>query len=376
MKIIHIITGLNTGGAEMALLNLLRGGLGKNFDTYVISLGGLGTVGPQIQKLGISVIALNMNGKLASLFGMIRLFKTVAYLRPNIIQGWMYHGNLAATLSGLIMFYKVLVVWNVRHSLSDISYEKNVMRLLIRLNKLLSYRADKILYNSFVSKAQHEEFGFCSNKSAVIPNGIDLGKFSFSNMISREVRSDLGIPKSAKVIGHIARLHPMKNHSLFFYVSIRLAIEYPELHFIVCGKGVPNSDAAKTIPEEVNSRFHLLDESDEVPKLMSAINIFCLSSSWGEGFPNVLGEAMALKIPCVTTDVGDSKLVVGSTGIVIETGDKNGLMGGIKDLLGKSPEKFSCLGVEARKRIEQNYSLSEIVKKYANLYKDLVSIRS
>lgn len=375
MKIIHIITGLNTGGAEMALLNLLRGGLAKKFDTHVISLGDLGTIGPKIKKLGVNVTALNMNDKLVPLFGMIRLFKTIAYFRPNIIQGWMYHGNLAASLSSFVTLSKASVVWNVRHSLSDISYEKNLMQLLIRFNKLLSSRADKILYNSFVSKAQHEKFGFFSENSMVIPNGIDLKKFSSSNVISTEVRSNLGIPKSAKVIGHIARLHPMKNHKLFLNVSILLANEYSKLHFIICGKGVPSSEAAKSIPDNVSSRFHLLDESNEIPKLMNAIDIFCLSSSWGEGFPNVLGEAMALKIPCVTTDVGDSKFVVGSAGIVVGVGDKNGLMIGIKDLLEKSPEKFSILGEEARNHIEKNFSLSEIVKKYASLYNDLALIR-
>ena len=371
MKTLHIITALNVGGAETALYNILHGGLSKKFDTCVVSLCDIGVIGLKIRSLGVPDITLNMNSGMFSIFNLTRLIKIVRVFQPDIVQGWMYHGNFAAIFSSVLASKKTKLVWNIRHSLSDIAYEKRMTRIMIKLNQVLSFRVDKILYNSFASKAQHENFGFFSKKGTVIPNGINLDKFYFSNDICKRVRSDLVIPNDAKVIGHVARLHPMKDHQLFFSVAIKLALKHPKIHFIVCGRGVPSSSLVKTIPDEVSNRFHILDESDEIHSLMNAMNIFCLSSAWGEGFPNVLGEAMSVGIPCVSTNVGDSKLVIGDTGKIVKPCDEDAFFASIETLLENSLKDFYNLGVNARKRIEDNYSLNKIVQLYAKLYNEI-----
>jgi len=374
MKIIHIITGLSIGGAEQALYNLLKGGLAERFDNCVISLRDTGPMGLKISLLGVPVIALNMHAKKLPLAELVKLIRIIREFRPDLIQGWMYHGNLISSFSRVVALGKPALVWNVRHSLSDLSQEKIATQQVIRINRWFSFGADVILYNSHRSREQHEAFGFSKAGAKVIPNGIDTHIFSFSSKDRKYIRSKLGIPENACVVGHMARLHPMKDHAIFIQAAKSLSDRYQNLYFLLSGRDVSydNIMLSQLLSSQVRHRFYFLGERNDVHKLMSAIDIFCLSSAWGEGFPNVLGEAMATSIPCVATDVGDSSLVVNKTGIIVPPCDVNALEEGIESLLTISSEDRISLGRSALERIEINYKLSKIVENYSSLYNKLV----
>ena len=376
MKIIHIITGLSIGGAEQALYNLLKGGLAERFDNCVISLRDKGPMGLKISLLGVPVIALNMHAKKLPLTGLVKLIRIIREFSPDLIQGWMYHGNLIGSFSRVVAPGKPVLVWNVRHSLSDLSQEKITTQQVIRINRWFSFGADVILYNSHRSREQHEIFGFSKVGAKVIPNGIDTHIFSFSSKDRKYIRSKLGIPENACVVGHMARLHPMKDHATFMQAAKSLSYRYQNLYFLLSGRDVSfdNIMLSQELSSQVRHRFYFLGERNDVHKLMSAIDIFCLSSAWGEGFPNVLGEAMATSIPCVATDIGDSSLVVNKTGIIVPPCDVNALEEGIESLLTMSSEDRISLGRSALERIEINYKLSKIVEKYASLYNELAKI--
>jgi glycosyltransferase involved in cell wall biosynthesis len=377
LKIIHIITGLSTGGAERALYNLLPGGLINWFDNHVVSLSDEGTMGQQIRTLGVSVTTLNMCGGQPSLSSLTKLRRVIRELKPGIIQGWMYHGNLAATLARTLAPGRPVLVWNIRHSLYDLAHEKRMTQKVIRANRLFSSAPDALLYNSRLSREQHEDFGFVSRNGQLIPNGIDVQRFCFSGEVRKRVRSELGIPAEVQVVGHVARLHPMKDHPAFLRAAAALAIRYPETHFLLSGRDVSseNKTLEQLVPAQVRDRFHLLGERGDVSELMSAMDILCLSSAWGEGFPNVIGEAMATGVPCVATDVGDSKLVIGDTGVVVPPQNENALAAGVESLLMMPLEDRRALGASARARIEANYTLGAIVEQYAALYESLVEER-
>ena len=376
MKIIHIITGLSIGGAEQALYNLLKGGLAERFDNCVISLRDKGPMGLKISLLGVPVIALNMHAKKLPLAGLVKLIRIIREFSPDLIQGWMYHGNLIGGFSRVVAPGKPALVWNVRHSLSDLSQEKIATQQVIRINRWFSFGADVILYNSHRSREQHEVFGFSKVGAKVIPNGIDTHIFSFSSKDRKHIRSKLGIPENACVVGHMARLHPMKDHAIFIQAAKSLSYRYQNLYFLLSGRDVSfdNIMLSQLLSSQVRHRFYFLGERNDVHKLMSAIDIFCLSSAWGEGFPNVLGEAMATSIPCVATDIGDSALVVNKTGIIVPPCDVNALEEGIESLLTISSEDRISLGRSALERVEVNYKLSKIVEKYASLYNELAKI--
>jgi len=235
---VHIITGLNTGGAESALYNLLEGGLSTEFDSHVISLSDTGTMGSQIEALGVPVTTLGMRNGWSSLLALLTLRTAIKKSQPDLIQGWMYHGNLAATLARVLFSKKAALVWNIRHSLYALAHEKRTTRYVIRANRFFSGSPDVLLYNSQISRQQHETFGFAASKGKVIPNGINLQKFCFSSDARQRVRTELAIPVEALVIGHVARLHPMKDHPLLLRTLVVLAKCHPSLHFVLSGRGV------------------------------------------------------------------------------------------------------------------------------------------
>jgi len=374
LKVVHVITGLATGGAERALYNLLQGGLNTGFSNHVISLSDAGTMGSQIEALGVPVATLGMQGGRPSLAGLLKLRAVIKALHPDLIQGWMYHGNLAATLARSMSSERPALVWNIRQSLYQIGNEKLLTRQVIRANRLFSESPDALLYNSQLSRYQHEVFGFVANAGQVIPNGIDLQRFSFSEVARQRVRTELAIPTEALVVGHVARLHPMKDHANFLQAAQTIALHYPNAHFILSGRDVclDNANLKQKIPTSLQNRFHLLGERSDVADLMNAMDVLTLCSAWGEGFPNVLGEAMAVGVPCVATDVGDSALVIGDCGVVIAPRDKTALASGIESLLALPVTERRLLGQRARRRIEDKFTLGAIVEQYAALYKTII----
>ncbi len=372
MKILHIITGLSTGGAERALYNLLQGGLSTEFDSHVISLSDAGTMGVQIEALGVPVITLGMQAGRPSVGGALKLRSAIKDLQPDIIQGWMYHGNLVASLARFFCSQKVPIVWNVRHSLYDLSAERRMTRQVIRINRILSKSVTSLLYNSQLSREQHEDFGFCRDKGLVIPNGINCQEFGFSMDARRNIRAELAIPVEARVIGHVARFHPMKDHAVLLQAAKIILGHYPDTHFVLSGRDVDlnNAELKQHIPNELQNKFHLLGERSDIADLMSAMDILS-SSSWGEAFPNVLGEAMAIGIPCVATNVGDSALIIGNCGVVVPPKNKITLAAGIESLLAMPDIERCALGENARRRIEDKFTLSVIVERYICLYRKL-----
>jgi len=375
-NVVHIITGLSTGGAEQALYNLLAGGLAQSGNTAVLSLRDEGAYGRKIRDLGVPVYTLGMRRGLPGPGALTRLRALVRQQQPDLIQGWMYHGNLAAWLAQRMALGRPVLVWNIRHSLYGLSGEKRMTRQVIRANRLLSRWADAILYNSELSRKQHAAFGFADGRGRVIPNGFDLDRLRPDREQGAQVRRTLGIPDTARVVGHVARFHPMKDHALFLRAAVRVAEENQDVCFLLVGREVELENPAlkELIPKDLEDRFLCLGERQDIVSLMQAMDLFCLSS-WSEAFPNVLGEAMATGVPCVTTDVGDSAFIVGDTGVVVPSGDDDALFNGLMGVLDKAPEGRRALGRGARERIEANFGLAAVVDQYANLYENLAAIR-
>lgn len=373
MKVVHIITGLGTGGAERALYNLLQGGLADRFESHVVSLSDEGTYGKKIGSLGVPLHTLNMRRGMPSPKTVLRLRRIVRKIRPNIIQGWMYHGNLAAWLAGQVLPERPIIAWSVHHSLYRLDSEKRLTRQVIHANRMLSRSADLLLYMSQVSRQQHERLGFATQHAEVVPNGFDIRYPSLLGEHRAAARTALRIPSQALVIGHVARLHPMKDHPRFLRAAVKAATEFDNLHIVMAGQGITNSNPELTslIPENQSHRFHLLGERQDIPTIMQAMDVFCLNS-WSEAFPNVLGEAMALSIPCITTNVGDAATIVGDTGIIVSPRDDQALLDGLMTLLQKTDTERRCLGQTARARIENNFSLDTIVARYSMLYEQLL----
>lgn len=377
MTILHLITGLSAGGAERSLYNLLAGGLADRFPSAVVSLMPEGRFGPKIRALGVPVVTLAMRRGVPGATAVVKLAWVVRKYQPDLIQGWMYHGNLAASLAGRFPFKDSAVVWNGRHSLYNLADEARQTQIIIRFQRLLSGRVDGILYNSRVARFQHEAFGFDGRRGCVIPNGVDLSFFRPNASVGSEIRAELHLPDTNSVIGHIARYHPMKDHACFLRAAVIVAKSYPAARFVLAGREVDlrNPALRGIVPPEFEDRFVFTGEREDPERLLQAMDILTTSSAWGEGFPNVLGEAMACGVPCVTTDVGDSADIVGNTGIIVPPSNPKSLADGLLQMLQKAPEERRSLGEQARSRIARLFALPQIVEQYANLYESLMNNR-
>jgi glycosyltransferase involved in cell wall biosynthesis len=318
-----------------------------------------------------------MRRGLPSVRSIFKLRSIIHGLQPDIIQGWMYHGNLAAWLAQRFAPGKPILVWNIRQSLYNLNSEKPLTQKVIRTNRWLSSSADALLYNSQLSRQQHQQFGFCSKHGRVIPNGFDLNIWKPALKEGKNtIRSRENIPTGATVIGHVARYHPMKDHARFIRAAVRVVASHPDVdvHVVLVGRNVDSNNEAllMLVPGEFRSRFHWLGERHDLPDLMQMMDVVCLSSAWGEAFPNVLGETMACGIPGVATDVGDSALIVGDTGEIVPPEDDNALFSGLMKMVDTTPEEREVLGQAARCRIASKFSLNAVVNQYVNLYEQLV----
>lgn len=373
MRVIHVISGLSTGGAERALFNLLSGGLGEAGETLVLSLTDEGTFAEPIRELGVTVLTLNMRGSFPRPAALKRLRKIVRGFQPDLIQGWMYHGNLAVSIAGLLATNKPKIIWNIRHSLYSLKAEKKMTRQVIRANRCLSVKADSIIYNSHLSQLQHETFGFAGEKARVIANGFDTEVLKANSEKRNSMRKALGIESDAHVVGHVARFHPMKGHVGFLQAAVKVLETRPNVIFLLAGRDVnlSNPSLSGIVPKAMEKQFRFVGERRDVHDVMQVMDLFCISSEWGEAFPNVLAEVMCLQIPCVATDVGDSSAIVGTCGRVVPIGQPLALANEILNLLSLPDTEKKELGKLARQRIKANYALPNIVQQYDDFYRYL-----
>jgi len=372
IKVLHVVNDLAIGGSEMMLYKLLSRVSREKFAPTVISLDGVGKVGERIRQLGIPVHAMSMKPSLLLPFFLLRLIRTARRVNPDLIQGWMYHGNVAAQLAGMFVRRPVLVFWNIRQSLYSLADEKPATAKVIKLGARLSKWPARILNNSSKSVLQHGAIGYETNSTVVIPNGFDTDLFTPSAEACRSVRSELGVSHDTFLIGLIGRYHPLKDHRTFLQAAALLLKNYPDAQFVLAGKQIDwNNEALRGQVQQLGmvERVHLLGERLDMPRLTAALDV-ATSSSCEEGFPNVIGEAMSCGVPCVVTDVSDLPWIVGDTGRVVSRRDPAALAEAWRELIELSPPARAALGVAARSRVTEWFSLNSVVEQYEALYEN------
>ena len=369
-----MITGLSLGGAEVVLHNLLSE-MDRGIAPTVVSLTPGGQVRERIEKLGVPVYDVGMRRGLPGPAAVWRLAALCRRVLPDVVQGWMYHGNLAATLASAVSPGRVPLAWAVHHSLHDVRAEKKLTAALIRLGARLSSLPARIVYVSRVSAAQHEAIGYKPDGRTVIPNGFDCRKLRPDAEAYASVRTELGLGPQTMLVGLIARYHPTKDHDNFLTAASRFVQRDENTCFLLAGRDVSPSNAelvAKISALGLGARIHLLGERNDVPRLLAALDILS-SAAWGEAFPMVVGEAMACGVPCVVTDVGDSGWIVGDTGAIVPPRDPQALSAAWDGMVRMQRKDRIALGQRARQRVENEFSLAEISRRYEDLYAELSS---
>jgi len=376
MRVLHVITDLDVGGAETMLLRLLA--CRDDWDPLVLSVQELGKLGQRIADLGVPVHSLGVRRSRPNPLRVLAIRGIARNFRPQIVQGWMYHGNLAASLAGRFLLDKVPVFWNIRQSLYDVSSEPRLTAAFIRLGAWLSRRTAAIVYNSRTGAQQHEAEGYCAARRVIIPNGFDCSNFRPDQEARRQVRAELGVGNDHILIGLVARFHPMKDHAAFLHAAGRIARQHPGVRFMLVGLGTQEQPKLTQLirDQQLQDRVLLLGERADISRLTVAMDIAC-SASWGEGFSNAIGEAMACGVPCVVTEVGENAHLVADTGLVVPPRDPQAFGDAIHKLIEAGQAHRRQLGTAARQRIESEFSLAGVARRYDELYRgSLTSGRS
>lgn len=376
MRILHVISALPIGGAEVMLWRLLSAST-STYSHAVVSLKDEGAVGPKIRDLGIPLYTLGLSLAAPNPFRALSLRSIVRQFRPDLIQGWMYHGSLMASMAGGFSKRRLPVIWGIHQSYSDFDNEKWTTAAVIKLDAFLSSRATRIIYVSQTGRKQHEDLGYNPATGLVVPNGIDCQMFAPDETARRSVRGELGLSRDAILVGLVARYHPMKDHSGFLRAAALVAAERPSVHFLLIGRGTQEAPELRALVQDLqlHPRVFFLGERWDTPRLTAALDISCSASAWGEAFSIALGEAMACAVPCVVTDVGDSSYIVADTGLSVPPRNPQALADAIGRLVAAGEFARRGLGEAARQRILSQFSLPMIVRRYEELYREHISFR-
>ena len=368
IRIVHVISDLDTGGAEMMLAKLVGAMDRARFSSTVISLTDRGQLGKQIESSGVAVHTLGMKRGRPDMWALPRLVRLFKTLNPTIVQSWLYHADFLSTLAVKFSGSPILV-WNVRCSDMDLKHYPPLTRWVQRVLAWCSATPTAVIVNSEAGKQQHEWLGYRPRRWEVIPNGFDTQRFHPDSSVRLSLRKEWHISEDAVIIALVARVDPMKDHSTFLNAAQEVSRARQNARFLLVGKDTQTL-APAVAAKGLTDRVRVLGYRSDIEYLLPGVDVLCLSSV-GEGFPNVLGEAMACGIPCVSTDVGDAGRIIADTGLVVPMRDPASLAHAIIDLIDRGPVAREHLGRAARARIEARYSLPRIVDRYAALYSDL-----
>lgn len=368
MKVVHIITGLGDGGAEHALFKICKYDL-KN-KHFVISLKDKGKYFSLLNKLGIKVYCLNVS--FFSIYKFLFLIKLLRSLKPDIVQTWLVHadfiGSFAARLAGIKK-----ILWNVRYSNIEIGKAKLTTILIIKILSILSYVIPKlILVVSKRAKKIYEMEGYNKKILKFIPNGYDMKVLKNNNILKKKFRKKIKIKKSIPLIGNVARYDPQKDHLNLLNALALIRLKKINFFCVLIGSNLDKNNT-KIIAEikrlKLNNHVKLLGQIKNITEVMNGLDIHVLSSSYGEGFPNVVAESMACGTPCIVTDVGDSSYIVGKTGWVVPPNNSQKLARAIKKSLDEIRSiKWNKRCIKAQLRIKNKFNIGKMIELYNSVW--------
>jgi len=367
-RILFLINSLAAGGAERQLSQLVRGMDRERFDIHIAVFydpgdGFRGELWPEVAATpGVTLHSLHKRrGPRGYLKALPRFFNLVWRLDPDVLHGYL-QGNLTVLLVGRLL--RKPIVWGIRRTSSDLS--KFDWRSMVghRLEVWFSRFADLVIFNSRSGARNYQSMGMLGKRMQVIPNGYDISRFLPDSGRGLAQRRAWGIPEDAPLIGIAGRLVPVKDHPTFLRMAARLLEAWPSAWFVCVGEGDPaylHFLQAMTQSLGLGDRVRWVGGCRDMTAAYNAMSVHVLSSS-DEGFPNVLGEAMACGIPCVATPAGDAPVLLGETGSVCPFRDDEALAEAVSRLLAEGPEVRAARVAACRARITGHYSLGALTR--------------
>lgn len=365
MRTLHVITGLGQGGAESTLFKLCTS---DDSSTHaVVSLTDLGKHGNALRENGFTVWALGSDKSWFRLKKFIELLQIMRLFRPDAVQTWMPHADLIGGLAAKIAGVK-RIFWSIRATDYGRGVGTRRTRLVVAILTPLSYLIPRsIISCSIAARDSHLERGY-ARKIKVIPNGY-VPKIPAVRVNRAEILREYQIDPNVKVVGMVGRYHPQKDHENLLKAISLLKSRGTQLVCILIGKNLDSGNA------ELEGLVNSLNVQDmvvlggELPdpsRVMGALDLHILSSSHGEGFPNVLAESMLMGTPNVATDVGDSASIIDGNGWVVPPSDHVALADAIESGLTLSKLAAKKMRNKVSKNILERFSVEGMVEAYRN----------
>ncbi len=360
MKILFVIRGLQPGGAETQLVLLANGLASRGHDVSIAVCYPGGALESALD--GVSLIGFDKKGRWDFSF----LFRFIQYVRkvsPDVVHGYMGLGNILTAVCRPFVG-PLLTVWGIRASNMDLDAYDFGSRVSFYAEKALSRFADCIIVNSYSGMEHAVSVGFPSDKLKVVPNGIDHGVYKGSSVRGEAFRKEIGVDVGTPVFGLIGRVDPMKGHDIFLQAASEFLATGKDAQFVCVGKVDTSYGRAMVSLSEklagLKGRVHWLGLRRDMASVYSGIDVLVSASRFGEGFSNVVGEAMACGTPCLVTDVGDSARIVGETGLVVKPEVPAFLAEGMGVMLDRV-DRDETLGRRCRERIVEKFSPESLI---------------
>jgi glycosyltransferase involved in cell wall biosynthesis len=357
MKVVLLTRDLKYGGAQRQLAVLAKGLHARGHRVVVAQFYSGGSLEQELLEVGVRIRSLQKRGRWDLLPFLFRLARVVQEERPEILYSYLVD---LVTLVLKPCFPSTKIVWGIRCSTMDLSRYDWLMRISHKLTFRLSRFADIVIANSRAGRGYYVAHGYSREKIVVIPNGIDTQRFRPDPEARRHVRSEWGIQDYEQVIGLVGRLDPMKDHPTFLQAASMLAQERNHLRFVCVGEGPAGyRDSLLQLTRSLKLTEHVIwsDGRSDMPAVFNALDLLVSSSAFGEGFGNVIAEAMACGVPCVATNVGDSAWLMGNLGEVVPPHNPAVLA----DAMGTLLERRLQNPAQIRRHIVEEFSVEKLV---------------
>jgi glycosyltransferase involved in cell wall biosynthesis len=336
-----------------------------------------GALEEEARRTGIQIVDLRRKGRWDLILFFFRLVRLVKSEKPDILHSYLQVPNIWAALVKLVLPH-TKVIWGIRASNVDMKRYDWQWQLTDKVESLLAKIPDWIICNSQAGLLYHVGKGYPRKKMSVIHNGIDTNHFFPNRELGQLLRRQWGIQDGQKLIGTVGRMDPAKDYPNFLRAASLLMQMRQDVRFVCVGGG-PDVTVReyRELAHSLNLQEHLIwaGEQAEMLNIYNALDIF-VSSSMTEGVSNVIGEAMACKIPCVVTDVGDSALLVASLGEVVPPGDSEALKQGILTLLNRIEKGETSLGTKVRQRINDLFGTARLVSGTRDVFAEVLTTKA
>ncbi len=371
--ILHIITGLKRSGAEHVLFRLVKSLTHFRHVVVCLSQPQPNDLTDALRMHGIDVFHMNIHPRQPwSLINGYSICTLIRRLKPGVVQTWMYHADVIGGLMAMFSTTKP-IVWNIRNG--TFSTPMQLSKKVPFITKLAAFLS-RFIPHTILSCSQnaiefHHSIGYAPRYFVHIPNGIDCQRFDISAEKRFAFRQMINIPDGVPCVGLVARWHPQKDIPTFLKACHTVLQQNHNVRFVLVGHDLDgaNTELCHLVQtyEGLADALTLLGSYNDIPTVMNGLDVLCMTSAFGEGFPNVIGEAMACGRPCVATNVGDAAVIIGDYGSVCSIGDVDSIAEAIKALIHNPLDS-----IVVRQHICDHYTLDHMTMAYQRFYTNLI----